>query len=110
MDDKEALTVSYSLSINEDLSKSDDNSNVFSRSISLRSYNKWLPAEHGVTLGMSFTKNGHCRINPWFTIPLLCSLKYPQNHLKTNKCDPEVLQNHLNRSTSLIFRMSWLQI
>ena len=52
MDDKEALTVSYSLSINEDLSRSDDNSNVFSRSISLRSYNKWSPAEHGVTLGM----------------------------------------------------------
>lgn len=52
MDDKEALTVSYSLSLNnEDVSKSDD-SNVFSKSISLRSYNKWSPAEHGVTLGM----------------------------------------------------------
>lgn len=54
MDDKDALTVSYSLSINEDLSKSDENSNVFSRSISLRSYNKWSPAEHGVTLGTYF--------------------------------------------------------
>lgn len=49
---EEKDTVSYSLSINEDLSRSDESSKVFSRSISLRSYSKWSPAEHGVTLGM----------------------------------------------------------
>jgi ABC-type glutathione transport system ATPase component len=44
-------TVSFSLSLNEDVSRSDEGSRGnFSRSISLRSYNKWSPAEHGVTL------------------------------------------------------------
>lgn len=49
MDEKE--TISYSLSLNEDLSRSvSDESSKISRSISLRSYNKWSPTDHGVTL------------------------------------------------------------
>jgi ATP-binding cassette, subfamily G (WHITE), eye pigment precursor transporter len=46
-------TISYTLSLNEDSprdSGSDEFSKTFSRSISLRSYNKWSPLEHGVTL------------------------------------------------------------
>lgn len=47
-------TVSLSMSVNNDAVGDSDESLVrISQSISLRSYNKWSPTEHGVTLGMS---------------------------------------------------------
>lgn len=49
---EERDTASFTLSINEDSPRDSgsDDSKLFSRSISLRSYNKWSPLEHGVTL------------------------------------------------------------
>lgn len=45
------MTASLTLSVNEDSPNGSEDSNKgFSGSISLRSYNKWSPMEHGVTL------------------------------------------------------------
>lgn len=50
-------TVSYLMSVNNDTAVDSDESLVrISQSISLRSYNKWSPTEHGVTLGMSLSR------------------------------------------------------
>lgn len=43
-------TVSLTMSVNDETGPSDESLKHFSRSISLRSYNKWSPTEHGVTL------------------------------------------------------------
>lgn len=42
--------VSLNVSVNDDSVHSEENLKNLSRSISLRSYNKWSPTEHGVTL------------------------------------------------------------
>lgn len=42
--------VSLTMSVNDESAPSDDSLKYISRSISLRSYNKWSPTEHGVTL------------------------------------------------------------
>lgn len=42
--------VSVTLSVNDESAHSDESLKHLSRSISLRSYNKWSPTEHGVTL------------------------------------------------------------
>lgn len=43
-------TASFTMSVNDESPRSDDSLKHFSRSISLRSYNKWSPIEHGITL------------------------------------------------------------
>lgn len=43
-------TASLTMSVNDESARSDDSMKHFSRSISLRSYNKWSPTEHGITL------------------------------------------------------------
>lgn len=43
-------TLSISMSVNDESAQSDESLKHLSRSISLRSYNKWSPTEHGVTL------------------------------------------------------------
>lgn len=43
-------TVSFTMSVNDESSRSNESLKHLSRSISLRSYNKWSPTEHGVTL------------------------------------------------------------
>lgn len=43
-------TSSFTLSVNDESPRSDDSLKHLSRSISLRSYNKWSPTEHGITL------------------------------------------------------------
>lgn len=42
--------VSATMSVNDESAHSDESLKHPSRSISLRSYNKWSPTEHGVTL------------------------------------------------------------
>lgn len=42
--------VSIIMSVNDESPRSDESLKNISRSISLRSYNKWSPTEHGVTL------------------------------------------------------------
>lgn len=43
-------TVSITMSVNDESTRSDESQSHLTRSISLRSYNKWSPTEHGVTL------------------------------------------------------------
>ena len=43
-------TLSITMSVNDESAQSDESLKHLSRSISLRSYNKWSPTEHGVTL------------------------------------------------------------
>lgn len=43
-------TASLTMSVNDESPRSDDSLKNISRSISLRSYNKWSPTEHGITL------------------------------------------------------------
>jgi ABC-type glutathione transport system ATPase component len=43
-------TLSLTMSVNDESAQSDESLKHLSRSISLRSYNKWSPTEHGVTL------------------------------------------------------------
>lgn len=43
-------SLSLTMSVNDELTPSDESLKHLSRSISLRSYNKWSPTEHGVTL------------------------------------------------------------
>lgn len=42
--------ISVTMSVNDESARSDESLKHLSRSISLRSYNKWSPTEHGVTL------------------------------------------------------------
>lgn len=42
--------ISITMSVNDESPQSDESLKHISRSISLRSYNKWSPTEHGVTL------------------------------------------------------------
>lgn len=43
-------SISLTMSVNDESAQSDESLKHLSRSISLRSYNKWSPTEHGVTL------------------------------------------------------------
>lgn len=43
-------SISITMSVNDESARSDESLKLLSRSISLRSYNKWSPTEHGVTL------------------------------------------------------------
>lgn len=51
-EDTVSPTVSITMSVNDnsDSARSDGSQSHITRSISLRSYNKWSPTEHGVTL------------------------------------------------------------
>ena len=52
VEDTVSPTISITMSVNDnsDSARSDESQSHLTRSISLRSYNKWSPTEHGVTL------------------------------------------------------------
>lgn len=50
MEDTESLTMSVSVSVNGESARSEESYKNTSQSISLRSYNKWSPTDHGLTL------------------------------------------------------------